>query len=470
MFSRAWCCCWVAVACAIGGSVFCNTPVRAQGGQSPLPAPSQGDVQAAQQQLRASFQKQYHEAQSPVDRDELAWMLIKSAAQKAATPEQQFAALDEACTIAVQVGAPATALTAVERLINRFQLDAWEYRTRVIGELTGALAQGEQRHEFTFRVAPLVEQAVDAGEYAAALEVATQLAKGARGIGDNLLMRRIGARQMEIKAIEKASAEVQPHEARLAESLQDAEASLQVGRFLGFYRGDWERGLPLLARGNDEKLRGLASRSKSATGSAEESTEVGDGWWDLSRKESGIARTHLERQALVAYRRALDAGLTGSARTRVQKRIDDAAPGQVPTAREKDGIAPAQMLAAFGMDPIRWKIVADELHGEATASRDDLERFVSAKLVTATSFRFGFRIKAPQYQAISVVRGDEVYEYSRGHWLNKGACFALRSRGWCGTTTANWSRAATNGMPSASNSIAARWCSITTACRSHNPP
>jgi hypothetical protein len=113
----------------------------------------------------------------------------------------------------------------------------------------------------------------------------------------------------------------------------------------------------------------------------------------------------------------------------VQKRIDDAVPGQAPTAREKDGIAPAQMLAAFGMDPIRWKIVADELHGEATASRDDLERFISARPVTATTFRFGFRIKTPQYQAISVVRGDEVYEYSRGHWLNQGSLFRTPQQG-----------------------------------------
>src|SRR5262245_17696113 len=38
----------------------------------------------------------------------------------------------------------------------------------------------------------------------------------------------------------------------------DAETCLKLGKLICFLKGDWQRGLPLLARGSDERLRELA--------------------------------------------------------------------------------------------------------------------------------------------------------------------------------------------------------------------
>lgn len=419
----------VAIAHAIAGWTVSGSMVLAESASAPISAPSEADVEAARRQLRTSFHKQYREAQSLLDRDELAWFLINSAGQSTATPEQQFAALDEAATIAAQAGSAATALTAVDRLLRRFSLDPWQQRIRVVRNIRDGLSLVEQRYEYINRVEPIVRQSASAGHYAVALELAALLVAGARGTGDNQLMRRLGMLQTGIKAIEKAAVIAEPHEARLAEFPKDAEASLQVGRFLCLYRADWETGLPLLAQGSDDALQTLASRSVSVSATAKEWAEVGNGWWDLSRKESGIARTNLAQQAIVTYQRALEAGLDGAARTRIEKRVKAATRRQPRTVREKAAIVPAQMLPVFGMDPLRWSVTGDELHGRAAAMGDELERYVSAQPVTANKFRFGYRIKARQYHAISVLRGDEVYEYSRGHWANGASLFRTPQQG-----------------------------------------
>jgi hypothetical protein len=56
-----------------------------------------------------------------------------------------------------------------------------------------------------------------------------------------------------------------------------------VGSFRCFEKDDWERGLPLLALGDDARLKGLAERDRAAPKDAGARRAVGNGWWDLAK-------------------------------------------------------------------------------------------------------------------------------------------------------------------------------------------
>ena len=93
-----------------------------------------------------------------------------------------------------------------------------------------------------------------------------------------------------------------------------------MGRFLCFIKGDWDAGLPLLAKGDDEKLKELGERELARPGTANDRLGLGDSWWDLAEKLDTIERIEAKARSLHWYQLAAP-GLTGLTKARVDKRI-----------------------------------------------------------------------------------------------------------------------------------------------------
>jgi len=65
----------------------------------------------------------------------------------------------------------------------------------------------------------------------------------------------------------------------LAKKPDDPEANFTAGKYLCLVKGDWDKGLPLLAKGSDAKLKELAQKELAGPKDAAEQAAVGDGWW-----------------------------------------------------------------------------------------------------------------------------------------------------------------------------------------------
>ena len=99
----------------------------------------------------------------------------------------------------------------------------------------------------------------------------------------------------------------------------DAEANLELGRYHGFLKGRWDRGLPLLAAGKDDAIKALAKKDFSNPGSANDQLALADAWWELSLREPEPARSVVQGRAAMWYRRALP-NLAGLSRAKAEKR------------------------------------------------------------------------------------------------------------------------------------------------------
>ncbi|HVW03246.1 MAG TPA: hypothetical protein VHB77_22985, partial [Planctomycetaceae bacterium] len=115
-------------------------------------------------------------------------------------------------------------------------------------------------------------------------------------------------------------AKVEAAREKLEASPGDPEASTIMGRYYCFSRGDWPRGLPLLANSDDAALQSLAKRELADPTDADAEVAVGDGWWDLSEKLPARYRRSARLHAAEWYQNAL-AGLRGLTRTRIEKRL-----------------------------------------------------------------------------------------------------------------------------------------------------
>jgi hypothetical protein len=87
-------------------------------------------------------------------------------------------------------------------------------------------------------------------------------------------------------------------------------------------KGDWARGLPLLAKGSDPALKALAQKDLLNPADAAAQMAVGDGWWDLSEKEASAAKDNLKDHACRWYAKAAER-LTGLNRTKIERRLNE---------------------------------------------------------------------------------------------------------------------------------------------------
>ena len=112
---------------------------------------------------------------------------------------------------------------------------------------------------------------------------------------------------------------------RLKTEPDDSNACLAVGRWFCFYRGDWDSGLKLLAKGSDGSLKSLAAQELASKPSkAEDKVARGDAWWDLGEKATGKAKAAMRRRAGHWYAEAMPNLTPGLAKAKVEGRLAQA--------------------------------------------------------------------------------------------------------------------------------------------------
>lgn len=108
----------------------------------------------------------------------------------------------------------------------------------------------------TYAVAAM-DEAVKHDHFSAA-QAFSALAGGlANKCRDTYAARAIQGRTKQIREIQEAWEAVEEARSKLDRDAADAAANAAVGRYLCFSRGDWELGLPLLARGSESQLKTL---------------------------------------------------------------------------------------------------------------------------------------------------------------------------------------------------------------------
>jgi hypothetical protein len=132
----------------------------------------------------------------------------------------------------------------------------------------------------------------------------------------------LDARKKQIEEIHKEFEKIEAERKTLLAKPTDPVAAGRVGRFLCLLKGDWDAGLPLLAKGSDERLKAAAERDLARPAGADERVEIGDRWWDLAEKLNPIERYEAKARSLHWYQMAAT-GLSGLTKARIDLRVTE---------------------------------------------------------------------------------------------------------------------------------------------------
>jgi len=126
----------------------------------------------------------------------------------------------------------------------------------------------------------------------------------ARKSGDRELAKQVVAQNKEVREMAEAYAEVKEAQDTLEQAPVDPDANLAVGKYHCFIKGDWDKGVAMLALGNDPELKKLAVKELEGIASPSEQMAQADGWWEIAENESGAARNSLLARAYAWYQAA----------------------------------------------------------------------------------------------------------------------------------------------------------------------
>jgi formylglycine-generating enzyme required for sulfatase activity len=272
------------------------------------PVPDRAAQDRAEAVITNLFKDRYEKAKTDAAAaGELATLLLKEGRATTDDPALRFAALSQARDLAARAGNIALALDAVADLTRFYAVDELTLKAAMLTAAAGKATTAEAAQALLGVAFACLDEAVATDNYPPATAVAAAAEQTLPQVKDNrpALAARLKQRAAEVEAARQHFEQVRPFLARLDKDRNDAEASLEVGRYAVISKGDFERGLPLLARGKGGALKALAAQDLANPAGAKEQVALGDAWDALAAAQPPLTRRHLERRAYYWYDQAL---------------------------------------------------------------------------------------------------------------------------------------------------------------------
>lgn len=286
--------------------------------KSPMP-PAEAQAKALAL-VKEVYGQEWDAAKTSKERQSLANKLFQKATETTDATDC-YVLLDVARQIAAQAGDAELAFKAIEAMSRRYDVDAYRLKG-------AALAQAAKEASSAQSVATaklclgMMDEAVERDDLVAAKYLGNIAVDAARKGRDTTLAKDIVARNREVEEIGQAFAQIQDGVGMLKSNPVDPDANLTVGRYYCFFKGNWDRGLPMMALGSDLKLKELAVKELKSVPDTAGQVALGDGWWDVAAASEGVAQKQLEGRAVYWYRKALPA-LSGLVKDKVEKRLPE---------------------------------------------------------------------------------------------------------------------------------------------------
>jgi hypothetical protein len=283
-------------------------------------------VPAAKAQLRALdqikevFATEYQAATSATSKQALAAALFNQAAKTEKDSAARFVLLRQSQELAAAAGDVEFALKALDETAKHFEVDPLTDKAELLKKASRS-ATGQAAVELLTHLVPQIDEAMASERFDLArdlLRVATSLARAKR---DPALNRELAQRTGKINEQEKQWDEAKKAADKLKATPSDAASNHKLGRYRVFVKGDWQTGLPLLAKGPFSPLRKAAELDLAQPSEPALRVQLADAWWKLAETAPASEKGRLTERAKLWYERALPE-LVDLDKVRVEKRLE----------------------------------------------------------------------------------------------------------------------------------------------------
>jgi len=261
-------------------------------------------------------------AKTPALKVELAGKLLAVAQDTNKDPVGKYVLLAQAKELAISSGDPPTAFKCLDELGQTYDINYPVMKLELFAALAKTVSTPADCKTLVEGLNRWAEAQLRSDRYDAAKKACDIAQAAARTSKDKALVNQTALHEKQIAEIEAAYASSKPAILTLASRSADPAANLAAGRFYCFIKGDWDKGLPMLALGSDVGLKALAAKELAGVSGTGGQVALGDAWWDVGETEKGMERDRIREHGARWYDEAISS-LGGLARAKAEKRLKD---------------------------------------------------------------------------------------------------------------------------------------------------
>ncbi len=277
----------------------------AQDTKSPLP--SADDIKSAMTTVKDVFKDEYKNLKTADDRKALAKKLIEQAADPANNPAMAYSLISESARIAGDAGDISTVSDASKLFAGKFEGDSLPIRIKMFesAEKASSKLGTESLSALAEEYLKLADEAISADDFSTVTALCANADRTAKKAKNTALVSKAADKKKDaadaLNGLKNVSAAIE----KLKASPDDPGANFAVGKYTCFSKGDWDRGLPMLAKGSDKDYKETAELDLAAKDTASTMLSA-DKWWNLADKEkSKTAKSAIMSHAAEKYQKII---------------------------------------------------------------------------------------------------------------------------------------------------------------------
>lgn len=297
------------LACVVVSSVVGMSPARADDGR--LPVPPQDKVEDSLGLIRDAYQADYQTAKESGEPEQLIAQLRASAGQET-DAVRKYALLVEAENVAAAHDNYRKAVELLDARAQLFQIDGLALKRDLLKRLAGPKVSADL--DLCDQAMDTAREAMRSDRFGVASDAANLAVSIAKAIdreqkaaarklrrtdGRNVvapapigvdLVKKATALQSQVTATEKLLEQYEAAAEKARTAPDDPAANGAIGSYLCFVRGDWQAGLPALAKSNLSEFASLAAAELKLTGSSgpmdpHHAFTIAGKWWSAAESK-----------------------------------------------------------------------------------------------------------------------------------------------------------------------------------------
>jgi formylglycine-generating enzyme required for sulfatase activity/pimeloyl-ACP methyl ester carboxylesterase len=290
-----------------------------------LAVPDPSAQERAKKLVEDVFQEEIEKADTIAARQALAKRLFQQGIETENDAAVRFVLFQMAKEMAAGANDGPTAFAAIDKMAEYFDIDPFAMKQETLAGFAKNTRTLAAHRAIAEKALVVLDEAMGDNNFEAARELGKLAFAEATKCHDKNLTQEVRSRAKDLQQTKKAFAEVEEVIGTLKKHPDDPEANAAVGKYTCLVKGDWERGLPMLAKGSAEELKALAARDLKRPTKGDEQAALADAWYELAGTEGTLTKRHAQLQAAHWYWLA-DSNVTGLMKTKVKKRMKALAP------------------------------------------------------------------------------------------------------------------------------------------------
>jgi hypothetical protein len=263
----------------------------------------------AQAKIESLLQELYKDdlvkaEKDPVARGRLAQTMLFEGKETKDDAAGRYVLFSKAHQMAAEAGDVNTALQAADELAQGFLIPAgtiFQMKIKMLQQASKVVGATNDAYQSVIdRALVILDDTLDADDYPSSLDLIDAAEKAARKLRSLNLVVSIRKKQDEIVRLQKEFARWQPFAEKLAKDVTDPDANLEMGKYHALVKGNWDRGLPMLAQGSKSSLHSLAKSDLAMPDTDGSRRVVALGWFmfasskttDASMKTQALLRAY----------------------------------------------------------------------------------------------------------------------------------------------------------------------------------